>query len=400
MLRIQPAQKNVRSMRPAIGLALAGGGPLGAIYELGALRALEDCTIGLDLTRLDAYVGVSAGSFIAASLANNMSPGDMCRLFIADDGHARPDVFLRPAYAEYLRSASRLPRVLARSALELLRNPLQLSLSAQLAHYGKLVPPGIFDNDRIGRFLHEAFSQVGRSDHFEELGRKLFIVAVDLDSGKAVRFGSEEFRDIPISRAVQASAALPGLYPPVEYRGRQYVDGALRRTMHASVALDEGVSLLIGINPLVPFSGEGGVRSLASRGLPTVLSQTFRAMIHSRMQIGVESYQAGYPAADLCLLEPDRSDERLFFANVFSYSSRQELCEHAYQVTRADLRRQADALEPILERHGVALNKTHLEDPARTFATGLATRTRNASAVGEALARIISNLESDLRAAR
>ncbi len=42
---------------PRIGLAIAGGGPTGAMYELGALRALDEACDGLDLTRLDCYVG-------------------------------------------------------------------------------------------------------------------------------------------------------------------------------------------------------------------------------------------------------------------------------------------------------------------------------------------------------
>ena len=80
----------------------------------------------------------------------------------------------------------------------------------------------------------------------------MYIVAVDLDSGAAVRFGDEGNQEISISRAVQASAALPGLYPPVEINGRYYVDGALRRTLHASAALDAGADLLL-IFPLKFF---------------------------------------------------------------------------------------------------------------------------------------------------
>ena len=68
-----------------IALALAGGGPLGAIYEIGALCALEDSLTGVDLTRLDHYVGVSAGGFIAASLANGITPRALCASFIEND---------------------------------------------------------------------------------------------------------------------------------------------------------------------------------------------------------------------------------------------------------------------------------------------------------------------------
>ena len=64
---------------PKIGLAIAGGGPIGGMYELGALRALDEALDGLDLTRLDCYVGVSSGAFLAAGLANRMSTAQMCR---------------------------------------------------------------------------------------------------------------------------------------------------------------------------------------------------------------------------------------------------------------------------------------------------------------------------------
>ena len=53
-----------------IGIALAGGGPLGGIYEVGACVALEEAVDGLDATQADIYVGVSAGSFLAALLAH------------------------------------------------------------------------------------------------------------------------------------------------------------------------------------------------------------------------------------------------------------------------------------------------------------------------------------------
>ena len=79
-----------RRGRPRIGLALAGGGPLGGIYEVGALLALADSLEGLDLNDLDASVGVSSGGFVAAALANGLSPAQMYRLFIDDGVDAAP----------------------------------------------------------------------------------------------------------------------------------------------------------------------------------------------------------------------------------------------------------------------------------------------------------------------
>lgn len=62
-----------------VGLALAGGGPEGSIYEIGAIRALDEALEGLDFNRLPVYVGVSAGAFIAACLANGLTSDQMCR---------------------------------------------------------------------------------------------------------------------------------------------------------------------------------------------------------------------------------------------------------------------------------------------------------------------------------
>lgn len=58
-------------VKPKLGIALAGGGPLGGIYEIGALAALADALDGVDFNALDVYVGVSSGAFIAAGLARH-----------------------------------------------------------------------------------------------------------------------------------------------------------------------------------------------------------------------------------------------------------------------------------------------------------------------------------------
>ena len=97
-----------RTVRARVGLALAGGGPLGGIYEVGALIALADSLDGLDCNDLDVYVGVSSGSFVAAALANGISPAQMYRLFIDDGAEAAltPGLFLRPALGEFARRAA------------------------------------------------------------------------------------------------------------------------------------------------------------------------------------------------------------------------------------------------------------------------------------------------------
>lgn len=238
----------------------------------------------------------------------------------------------------------------------------------------------MFDNELINEFLARIFSTHGLTNDFRELQGKLCIVAVDLDTSETVRFGSEGFDHVPISKAVQASSALPGLYPRVEIEGHYYVDGALRRTLHASVALDQGAELVLCINPLVPFDadlasrhGKPKHKKLIEGGLPVIMSQSFRTLIYSRTHVGLARYASHhrYKNADVVLFEPDQDESELFFTNVFSYANRDRLCELAYQTTRRDLLSHRNELEPLLQRHGISLRMNVLEDSARNFSTGM-----------------------------
>ena len=407
MLTIHQAQTPNKKQSPTkTGLAIAGGGPVGAIYELGALRALDESIDGLRLHELDVYVGVSSGAIIAASLANGISTAEMCRIFTGQEYASisfDPERLMRPAFKEYLDRVSMLPAVLTHALLKMFRNPITTNISEMVSQLGKIIPSGVFDNRAIHDFLEDAFKASGHSNDFEDLKAALYIVAVDLDSGAAVRFGSKKHRNVSIARAVQASAALPGLYPPVEIDGHYYVDGALRRTLHASVALDEGVELLIGVNPLVPFdSGEKGLNTEVSDqrlnrgGLPLILSQTFRALIQSRMEAGFRKYYRSHPFADLLLLEPHRKDEEIFFTNIFSYNSRNALCEHSYQATRKDLLARHEELGQVLEKRGYSLNLDVLRDSKRTLGDSIGEGRSSHAPVARSLSRALDSLDEML----
>ena len=374
--------------RARIGLALAGGGPLGAIYEIGVLAALSEALHGVDFNDAEVYVGVSAGSFIAAALANGFTPHELARLFIEDTHSADrfdPALLLRPALREYARRLASLPPLVAEAAWVYLTRPGD-SLAA-LERLGRALPTGLFDGEQIDRYLSRIFSAPGRSNDFRQLRRKLYIVAAELDTGESVAFGAPGVDHVPISRAVQASSALPGLFPPVEIDGHYFVDGALRKTLHASVALAHGVDLLLCVNPLVPYDarqhalGEGGRRrhdhrleKLVEGGLPVVLAQTYRAIIHSRLDAGMERYKTAYPDTDIVLFQPNRSDADMFFTNLFSYASRHRLCEHAYQKTRRELWERRHELAPRLARHGVAIDAGILRDEKRRLVRSLRQR--------------------------
>ena len=388
LAKTPPARKSAAA-KPKIALALAGGGPLGAMYEIGVLMALDESLDGLNLNDMDIYVGVSAGSFLTAGLANQLTPTEIYRMFIDNEmraaangngalGALKPELFLRPAWREYGRRLKSVPGLATKGVLRYLASPIRRSMMESFAPLLRAIPAGIFESEGISRFLTGAFNEPGRTNDFRKLKHKLYSVAVDLDTGRAVTFGGPGFDHVPIAKAVQASSALPGLFPPVEVEGHYYVDGALKKTLHASLALEDGAELVIGVNPLVPFDGDAARRRAAHRsradmekliegGLPVVLSQTFRTIIHSRMHTGLEKYAEKYKNASIVLFEPGTDDPEMFFTNLFSYASRKRVCEHAYQRTRSDLLKRRFELEPELAKFGITLNIDTLKDATRTL---------------------------------
>lgn len=393
-----------RSTGPRIGLALAGGGPLGAIYEIGALCALEEAIGGLRFNACEGYVGVSAGGFVAAGLANGMTPRELCRSFIENEGPSRdvfdPAALMRPAWNEYASRLWKLPGLLAGAGLDYAFG--LASRGAVLNQLGRAVPTGLFTNEAVHERLSRVFSAPGRTNDFRRLKKRLVLVAVDLDTGEAAPFGTPGHDDVPISVAVQASAALPGLFPPVQIGGRHYVDGALRKTLHASVLLEQGLDLLFCLNPLVPYDGsemprrtgeprhKDAVDRLVDGGLPQVLSQTFRAIIRSRMELGMRGYERQYPGTDILLFEPEPGDAKIFFTNPFSYSQRRWLAEHAYQETRRMLQARRGPINATLARHGLSLNDAVIDAPRRSLVDP---RARPVGRVNQALRRLETVLD-------
>lgn len=364
-----------------IALVLGGGGALGGIYQIGALRAMDEAFEGLDFNDLYAYVGVSAGSFVAANLANQMTTAQMCRIFVKNESDVHPfhpEVFYRPAMREYFRRILSVPGLVTEACARFIENPRDQSLLESMTILAQAIPAGLFDNQGLQDYLERSYNLLGRTNDFRQLSRRLYLIAADLESSEAVRFGAPGFDHVPISKAVQASVATPGLYLPVEIDGRHYVDGTLRKGLHASVALEDGADLVLAINPVVPIDVKAAVQagtmapgSLLNQGMPNIFAQTYRTMVYSRMRAGMAMYETEYPDAQIAMFEPVRNDAKIFFSSVFSFQSRRIVCEHAYQMTRQDILARFDQLSTQLAPFGVKIRRDILEDEQRTLSTSL-----------------------------
>jgi predicted acylesterase/phospholipase RssA len=383
-----------RKKKSRVALVCAGGGVTGAVYEIGCLRALEE-VLDRSVTDLDLYVGISGGAFVNSLLASGVSPREMY-----DEVTSRTrspfGVTAAPLYrlgpVEFLKRSLKAPAVLTRALLTALSGEGR-NLSDFAWGLFELLPPGLLDPSGIQEYLHGLFTARGRADRFDALNHDLYVVAVDLDRGEAVAFGEDGHRDVPVSRAVQASAALPGLYRPVRIGGRDYVDGGVKKTAHINLAIRHGADLVICINPLVPILNDthgGPLRGhLSNRGVTFVLDQALRIMLHGRMAYGLERYQTEHPEVDILLLQPNRDDMRMFSYNLMKYSARRVLAEHGYRSTLAALAAHRIRFARMLRKHGLRLRdprRAPLRPPEHLYCSTL-TRT-----LGSTLERLDSRL--------
>jgi NTE family protein len=383
--------------RSKVALVCAGGGVTGAVWEIGALRALDEL-LDRSVLDLDLYVGVSGGAFVSALLAAGVSPVELYEEGVARHQLDRvvPPLF-RLGLGEVLARSRQAPGVLFRALVEALPGGEGTLSDAALSLF-EMLPAGLLDSSGVRESLAEILRRHGMPDSFAALPRPLRVVAVDLDRGEAVAFGGRGRRDVPVSRAVQASASLPGLYRPVRIRGRDYVDGGVKKTAHVNLAIREGADLVICLNPMVPLRNDGAHRPLpgplSGRGVAYVLDQALRIMLHGRMQYGLERYRAEHPEVDILLLQPDPEDLRMFRYNILRYGARQVVAELGYRSTVQAFRRQRPRWARMLARHGIGLR-----DPRRVPGA-VPLGAASASPIARTLAASLARLESSLDMAR
>ncbi len=331
-------------MEGKAALILGGGGITGGVYELGVLSALDDFLVGgRKSTDFEIYVGISAGSLLAAFLANGISVKEMCKAVLGDEGHRlllrREDIyefrlspFLRAGW-NFLSSVGPVLRYLRRQ-----RQPVTF-LNA-IALFQQFLPAGFFSNSNLERYVARILSEEGRTNRFEDLGGKLFIVATEIDTGERWVFGGGDARDVPISKAIQASSAIPVFFEPVSIGDRFFVDGAAERVGHLDIPISAGARFLLMINPTVPIYNDrtvvciptvrGYCSSITETGFTAIAEQTFRINSRVKLELGVEIYRQRNPEAEILLIEPAPMESTLFLYGSMNFSERVQVLNYGY----------------------------------------------------------------------
>ena len=136
---------------------LGGGGFTGGVYEIGALRALDLLSVNRTVNQFDVYVGTSAGAFVAAAVANGVTPEEMMRVIVQQVPTPFPDArvssLLRPNYTEFVTKGMLLPYRLAQVARRLVRDVGQISAVDLVVGLAEALPSGLYSGEGIERYV-------------------------------------------------------------------------------------------------------------------------------------------------------------------------------------------------------------------------------------------------------
>jgi NTE family protein len=248
-----PTDSAQLSHRARIGLALSGGGALG-LAEIGVIQWLEQNHIPVDR-----IAGTSMGSIIAAMYATGMSPAEIQKFA---EGIDWDEVMQsEPSYRElsYRRKQD--------------RRDYQIEFALGLKHTLS-GPNGFNPGQGIGLLLDRiAFPESGIAS-FDDLPIPFRCVATDMLTGDRV-----VLHDGSLPQALRASIAIPGVFTPVEIKGRVLADGGMVENIPVEVAREMDADTVIAVYLREPLGERAQLESLTgvlSRALDVMLLQNER----------------------------------------------------------------------------------------------------------------------------
>ena len=222
---------------------------------------------GIDPRGCEAFVGTSAGSIVAASLAAGVEPH--ARLGELPEQPPVPETESRDGDSYASARALELAVGVGRAT------------AAPFAALGlRAAEPGgaLLRRAALSRVPNGRRSLGGLGERMERRGPKwdgrLLIATVDLGSGRRVMFGAPGAPSASVGRAVEASCAIPGVFRPIEIAGRAYVDGGAWSGTNMDAAPVRRGTRVLCLNPTgalrLPLRSPFGAFAALSRSLAAV----------------------------------------------------------------------------------------------------------------------------------
>lgn len=283
----RPAAPEPVSHRPRIGLALSGGGALG-LAEIGVIQWIEEHHIPVDR-----IAGTSMGGIIGSMYATGMMPDEIrdFALKVNWDQALLPE----PVYRDLSYRRKQDHRNF------LVNAPLGLK-------HGLDGPNGYNPGQGVSLLLDRIAFPESEITNFDQLPIPFRCVATDMQSGDAV-----VLRDGALAQAVRASMAIPGVFTPVQLKGRMLADGGMVQNIPVETVRGMDADVVIAIELHLP---PGDISQLGS--LTGVLSRAIDVMI-------TQNERRSLPLADAIV----RVDMKGFW--VTDYSRVKELIELGYK---------------------------------------------------------------------
>lgn len=238
-----------------VALVLGAGGVTGGSFHAGTLAALHDA--GWDARSADLVVGTSAGAVAGAMLRIGVSPLDLASRLTGDPltaegrrllaGLGPPRDPPRPEGLRFSTAGLDDPRALV-AAIRRGEPPNPFALAAAAG------PEGRASNDYV-RTVFDAVAPDGWPS------RPLSIVAVRRRDGRRVVFGHQDSPRASLGQAVAASAAVPGLYRPVEIGGDRFIDGGVHSVHNADLVDPKSYDVVLILAPMAGPTSQPTLRA-------------------------------------------------------------------------------------------------------------------------------------------
>lgn len=323
---------------------------------------MDDFLPERQVNRFDLYVGTSAGAIVAACTAAGLDPRFLSQALAGTvPGYPRltRKRIYRPNVMEFGSRLAQAGGGLVEAGMEWARTRRGSSLATANHALASLLPSGILSTGGLEAFLRDFFRHTGTPDTFGSLPRPLVIVATDIETGERVAFSEETHPELPLSRAICASAAIPVLFSPVIIGDRRYLDGAIKGQAAIDIAVQRGASLVIVINGIVPLNTGGweGNRSVYARGLRGIQNQVFREVHHENLLHHLEQLREHHPEVDFLLIEPHPDDEKMPFHQAMSFNARLVVLQHGYESVVTGILGEWERVAEIFARHGLVISR-------------------------------------------
>ncbi|MCG7991421.1 MAG: patatin-like phospholipase family protein [Candidatus Thiodiazotropha lotti] len=217
--------------RPVIGLVLSGGGARGASH-IGVLKVLEALHIPIDV-----ITGTSMGAIVGGLYAYGYTVEEIEQLLAETDWDAA-----------FQDQPPRQNRSFRRKQDDY---DFLIKQEAGIEDWNLVIPKGLLQGQQLSLRLKSL--TLLAPDDFDLLPIRFRAVGADIETGEAVTLANG-----PLSTAMLASMAIPGVFAPVDWHGRLLVDGGFANNLPVQQALDLGADRLIVVDlSTKPQSREG-----------------------------------------------------------------------------------------------------------------------------------------------